>query len=121
VMQCAALADDARFSSNPRRVANRAGLDSIIEERFRKLLRAEVQQLLDAAGIASGDVNDVPAVARHPQLQARGRWGDVDSPAGSIPALVPPHNLLHAPARMGRVPALGEHTQEILQELADAP
>src|SRR5439155_22435971 len=111
------LVDDARFCGNPRRVENRVELDSLIEEHFHTRTRAQVQALLDAAGIASGAVNDVPAVARHPQLRARRRWVDVDSPAGRIPALIPPHNLAHAPARMASVPALGEHTQEILEEL----
>jgi itaconate CoA-transferase len=72
---------------------------------------------LDAAGIANGAIRDVKGVAGHPQLDARQRWAAVESPAGEIPALVPPHNLAHAPACMGRVPALGEHTAEILEEL----
>ncbi len=62
-------------------------------------------------------MNDVPAVAAHPQLAARGRWATVATPGGPMPALVPPHNLRHAPARMGAVPALGEHTEEVLAEL----
>ena len=51
------------------------------------------------------------------QLAARGRWTEVDSPAGRIPALLPPHNLQHAAAAMGAVPVLGQHTDEILKEL----
>jgi crotonobetainyl-CoA:carnitine CoA-transferase CaiB-like acyl-CoA transferase len=117
VMGCAALANDARFCSNPRRVENRAELDLLIEQHFHTRSRAQVQELLDAAGIASGAFNDVAGVIGHPQLAARARWAEVDSPAGRIPALIPPHNLAHTPAVMGRVPALGEHTQEILEEL----
>ena len=41
----------------------------------------------------------------------------MDSPVGPIPALMPPHNLQGATPRAGRVPALGEHTREILEEL----
>jgi crotonobetainyl-CoA:carnitine CoA-transferase CaiB-like acyl-CoA transferase len=40
------------------------------------------------------------------------------TPNGDIPALVPPHNLRGAPPIMGRVPALGEHTREVLNEIA---
>ena len=64
-----------------------------------------------------GMVNDVPAVVEHPQLAARKRWTRVESPGGDIPALLPPHNLQHVAPRMGRVPALGEHTEEVLATL----
>jgi itaconate CoA-transferase len=39
---------------------------------------------------------------------------------GAIPALLPPHNLVGAPSRLGAVPALGEHTEEMLAELNEA-
>lgn len=53
----------------------------------------------------------------HPQLNARQRWTVVDSPAGPLPALQPPGMGGDHPARMGPVPALGEHTDAILAEL----
>ena len=62
-------------------------------------------------------LNDTAEAAAHPQLAARGRWTTAGSPAGPIAALLPPHNLQDATPCMGRVPALGEHTQEILAEL----
>ena len=108
----------ARFPSNEIRLARRGELESEIEGRFRRQPRAEILRRMDEAGIASGAVNDVPAVAVHPQLAARGRWTEADSPAGPIPALLPPHNLAGAPPVMGKVPALGEHTEEVLKELA---
>jgi len=53
----------------------------------------------------------------HPQLAARGRWTEVDSPVGAIPALLPPgFSAEHAP-RMDAVPGLGQHTEAILGEL----
>jgi crotonobetainyl-CoA:carnitine CoA-transferase CaiB-like acyl-CoA transferase len=112
-----ALAEDARFATNALRLANRAALDEIIEERFRAHTRDEVLGWLAAADIPTGTVNDVAAVAAHPQLAARERWTTVNTPAGAIPALVPPHNLRSARPRMGDVPALGEHTREVLAEL----
>ena len=69
--------------------------------------------------IASGAVNDVRAVANHTQLTERERWVKVPSPNGMIPALLPPHNLMGAPSHMGGVPALGEHTQQVLSELRE--
>lgn len=117
VMAMPALTQDQRFGTNPARLQNRAALEAIIEERFGGHTRAEVLSWLDQAGIPTGAVNDVPAVAAHPQLAARERWVLVDSCAGPISGLLPPHNLASVQPRMGRVPALGEHTREILAEL----
>jgi crotonobetainyl-CoA:carnitine CoA-transferase CaiB-like acyl-CoA transferase len=117
VLEAPALADDARFVTNELRVENRTALEAMIEDRFRAHTRAEVLGWLERADIPTAAVNDVPSVAAHPQLAARGRWVNIDSPGGTIPALVPPHNLQHVSPRMGRVPALGEHTREILAEL----
>jgi itaconate CoA-transferase len=107
-----------RFPNNAARLANRQEVERLIAEHFATRSRREILQRLDSAEIANGAVNDIPEVAAHPQLAARGRWSEVDSPAGRIPALLPPHNLLHAPAAMGAVPSLGQHTDEILKELS---
>lgn len=109
----------ARFAGNAERLANRIALEAEIEAEFAGHTRAEILGRLDAAGIASGSVNDVAEVAGHPQLQSRGRWTQVGSPVGTIDALVPPHNIQDAPPRMGAVPDLGQHTEEILAELKE--
>ncbi len=106
-----------QFPTNAIRFENRAELDAMIEAVFHKLTRAEVVALLDRAGIANAAMNNTAEAAQHPQLAARHRWAEADSPAGPIRALLPPHNLQDAPPRMGRVPALGEHTREVLEEL----
>jgi len=116
-MERPALAEDQRFVTNEQRLRNRVELETLIEERLGALSRSEVLRLLDQASIANSQMNDVAGVVNHPQLVARHRWVDVDSPVGVIPALIPPHNLEHSATRMGPVPALGEHTQEILAEL----
>jgi len=117
IMAIPSLADDDRFATNEKRLRNRVELEKLVEERLAALPRSEVLRLLDEASIANSQMNDVAGVVKHPQLAARHRWVDVDSPVGTIPALIPPHNLEHAPAHMGAVPALGEHTEEILAEL----
>ena len=121
VMLMPALAEDARFASNAARSTNRTQLEALIETRFGSMTRAEVIAMLDRAGIASGSLNDTAEVAAHPQLAARQRWTTADSPVGTIAALLPPHNLQDAAPCMGRVPALGEHTQQILAELGLGP
>lgn len=113
-----ALADDARFARNEERVANRAVLEALIEAAFAAWTVEAVIDRLEAAGIPNAAVNDLAQVAGHGQLAARGRWTEVDSPVGPIPALLPPHNLAGVTPRMARVPSLGEHTAAVLAELA---
>jgi itaconate CoA-transferase len=121
VLHLPALLQEERFSSNAQRLKNRADLETLIEQQFATLTVNEVIARLDHAEIANGAVNDVRAVADHTQLAERGRWVQVPSPNGMIPALLPPHNLMGAPPHMGAVPALGEHTQQVLDELREPP
>ncbi len=113
----AALASDERFSSNVRRVANRDALRAIILARFGAMNAAQVVWLLDASGIANARVNEMGDVWTHPQLAARGRWGEIGSPVGAIPSLLPPATPDSFDARMDPVPGLGQHTAGILTEL----
>jgi crotonobetainyl-CoA:carnitine CoA-transferase CaiB-like acyl-CoA transferase len=120
VLQQPQLAADTRYTSNSKRSAARDELRRMIIEVFAQLSAAEVVQRLDDAQIANARVNDMHDVWDHPQLRARKRWRDVESPAGSIPALLPPGSSQvadEASARMDPVPALGEHTDAILAEL----
>ncbi|MDD1508233.1 CaiB/BaiF CoA transferase family protein [Pseudomonas sp. CNPSo 3701] len=111
------LASDERFSANFKRSANREVLRGIIVETFAALSAEQVIERLEQAQIANAHVNDMAGVWAHPQLKARDRWRQVDSPAGSLPALLPPgSNSAFAP-RMDPVPALGEHTEALLAEL----
>ena len=117
VLGDAALATDERFSSNVKRVANRDALKAIILDRFAALTAPQVVALLDAAGIANANVNEMRDVWAHPQLAARDRWRDIGTPQGVIPALLPPATPDTFDARMDPVPALGEHTDAILAEI----
>jgi crotonobetainyl-CoA:carnitine CoA-transferase CaiB-like acyl-CoA transferase len=110
------LADDARFASVSKRASARDILEPILVEAFSHLSGEELVRRLDAAQIANARVNDMREVWEHPQLRARARWVDVDTPAGRIAAPVPP-GISGREARMGPVPALGEHTNAILAEL----
>ena len=111
------LATDERFSSNPKRSAARVELRKIIVDSFAALTAEQVLARLDEAQIANAQVNEMQEVWSHPQLKARGRWAEVQSPAGPIPALKPPGSWDKGPPRMDAVPALGEHTSAILASL----
>ncbi|MBV7434623.1 CoA transferase [Cardiobacteriaceae bacterium TAE3-ERU3] len=117
VLEQPELASDADFAQNSKRVTNRERLRAIIEATFAELSREEVVQRLEAGAIANAQVNTMRDVWAHPQLQARNRWCEIDSPIGSLPALLPPAQSNRFNAAMGRVPALGEHNAAILQEL----
>lgn len=116
-LQNAALANDPRFDSNARRNEHREALKAIILDAFAKLSTEQVLARLDQAQIANARMNDMAGVWAHPQLQARERWQIVGSPAGEIPALLPPGRNSAFDYRMDPVPAVGQHTEAILREL----
>jgi len=111
------LATDARFANNSKRSAARDALRALIVAEFSALTADEVVRRLDDAQIANAQVNDMKAVWEHPQLRARRRWIEVDSPAGRIPALLPSGTDPDTVTRRGGVPALGQHTESILGAL----
>jgi len=115
VLERPELATDTRYSTNSKRSSAREELHAAIVTAFAKLTADEVLRRLDDAQIANAQVNDMHAVWAHPQLRARRRWVDIDSPAGTIPALLPPG--FDRASTTGRVPALGEHTDAILASM----
>ena len=117
VLESPELASDARFSSNSRRTQARDELRALIDEGFARLSSEQLIARLDAAQIANARMNDMHDVWEHPQLKARGRWTEVDTPCGPIPALLPPGEVDSFTPRMDAVPALGQHSDAILLEL----
>lgn len=111
------IASDPRFESNVRRVEHREALDDAIAAALRSLTAEEVTARLDAAQIAHARMNSMHEFLAHPQLEARERWRRIESPCGPLPALLPPFNIEGLDPRMGAVPAVGEHTDAILEEL----
>jgi len=109
--------EDPRFRSTPLRVQNRAILEPLIEEALAPYTRATAQEALEAADIPYGALNDVADLLAHPQHAARERWFEVGSEAGPVPALAHPFNVVGMPRRAARIPALGEHTDEVKREL----
>ncbi|NNN19673.1 MAG: CoA transferase, partial [Acidimicrobiaceae bacterium] len=90
----------------------------ILEPLVEQMIAAEPSsawlERLESAGLPYGEVRDIASVLEHPQLVFRKMFVEADSPAGSLPLVRFP---LSAPHRTRRVPALGEHTSELLAEL----
>jgi crotonobetainyl-CoA:carnitine CoA-transferase CaiB-like acyl-CoA transferase len=112
------LADDPRFGSNKHRVEHRRDMDIEIDRVFTLLTSADVVARLDAAQIANARLNSVAGFIDHPQLSGRDAWREVGSPVGPLRALVPPVRMDNVNPVMDPIPALGEHTDAILRELA---
>jgi crotonobetainyl-CoA:carnitine CoA-transferase CaiB-like acyl-CoA transferase len=110
------LVADPRFATNPDRAAHDAELRSIIEGVFAALTPDEVAARLDEAGIANARLRTPAEFAAHPQLAARDRWREVDTPGGPVRTLLPPVTVPGREPAMGAVPAPGQHTDSILAE-----
>ena len=115
VLQRPELADDERFATNSARVRNRDALRDAIESAFAGLSAAHIIDRLESARIAYARMNSVEQYLAHPQLAGRRR--DIGSPAGLLVALVPPVRMSGVEPVMGDVPALGQHTDQVLGEL----
>ena len=117
VLRQASLATDVLYDNNSKRSANRDKLRALIVEAFSSMTIEQVVERLELAQIANARVNEMKDVWAHPQLQARERWVQVGSPAGPLPALLPPASNNQFQARMDPVPDIGQHTRAILSEL----
>ncbi len=115
-----AVEDDDRFRTNELRLQHREALRAVIEETFATLKAEEIEAKLEGAQIAHARMNSVREVIDHPQLTTRSRWTEIGSEAGPLRALPPPVAIEGVEPVMGAVPALGQHTSAILQELGFA-
>ncbi|MFJ9500499.1 CaiB/BaiF CoA transferase family protein [Brevibacillus centrosporus] len=116
VLQQPGRSDDARFATNSDRLQNKAVLQGIIDEVFLQLTAEEVIARLEQAKIANARLNTVQDFWEHPQLKARNRWRQVETPAGPVQSLLPPVTMEGVEPCMGPIPALGQHNEKILLE-----
>ncbi|MDQ0428086.1 itaconate CoA-transferase [Planomicrobium stackebrandtii] len=111
------LASDPLFNSNSQRVVNKTALKNIIEDVFQAMDSEQVIERLELSRIASARLNTMNELVDHPQLAARNRWREVDSPVGKLKALIPPVTSDEVDTVMNPIPEVGEHTNSILSEL----
>lgn len=116
VLQDASVAADHRFAGNALRVDALEALHAAIVPVLAGLTADEVVARLERAGIANARLRGMHEYVAHPQLAARDRWREVETPVGPVRSTLPPVTVRGREAAMGAVPALGEHTASVLEE-----
>jgi crotonobetainyl-CoA:carnitine CoA-transferase CaiB-like acyl-CoA transferase len=116
---CAHLAEDPRFASNGKRVEHRIELTRLLSEVFAKRSTRDWVQVLEAAGVPNGPINDIAQVFEEPQVKARGIRVELDHPvAGKLPTVASPMRFSATPVEYrGAPPVLGQHTGQVLKDL----
>lgn len=112
-----AWTEDERFATNPARNQNREVLIPLLNDLFKTRSVAEWSELSERIGLPAARINDMPAVFRDPQVEARGLRVDYKSQdGGHIPMVASPLRIPTTPTDVRLAPpALGEHTEQILQ------
>jgi crotonobetainyl-CoA:carnitine CoA-transferase CaiB-like acyl-CoA transferase len=113
---CSALAEDPRFATNGKRVENRVELTRLLQEVFLTRKTAEWVELLEAAGVPNGPINDIAQVFDEPQVKARGIRFELENASGvTVPMVASPMRFSETRLEHRRAPpVLGQHTEEVL-------
>jgi crotonobetainyl-CoA:carnitine CoA-transferase CaiB-like acyl-CoA transferase len=116
------LVADPRFLTNTDRVRNRAALNEELERAMSAYTVDALLQRLEAFGVPAGRVRTVAQALDDPQVEPRQMTIPFADPElKGFRVMGNPIKLSDTPAAVSRrPPKLGEHTEEILRELAAA-
>src|SRR5690606_15609679 len=113
------LIDDERFSTGPRRTANHAALEPILNQAFGRRTTAEWIDELLAVGIPCGPLNTISDVMVDPQIAERDMIREVTHPvAGTLPIANPPVRMSRSESGIkGPPPDFGVDGPDVLRSL----
>ena len=113
------LAADPRYRTVADRVTHREALLPELERSLAAKPTAYWADRFVDAGIPSGPINNFKQVFEHPQVIHRGMRVEMPHPAGGVlPMAASPLRLSETPVEYRHVPPLlGQHTQEVLEQL----
>jgi len=122
VIGLATYASDPRFATNAQRINNLPALMDLIRAEFLKWERHKIIDALDQAGVPCGPINSVADVFEDPQVKAREMLRNVEHPSGVlVPQVATPMRFSDAQLPVCKAPPLlGQHSNDILQELGYA-
>jgi crotonobetainyl-CoA:carnitine CoA-transferase CaiB-like acyl-CoA transferase len=120
IPEFAFLGEDAEFKTQVSRNLNRKRMLGEIYRVFKTKTADYWLQALDQRGIPSESILTLPEVVSHPHVQDRGSLLEIEYPPGSgekvvIPGM--PWRDVAAPAQWRDPPTLGQHTEEVMNEL----
>jgi crotonobetainyl-CoA:carnitine CoA-transferase CaiB-like acyl-CoA transferase len=109
---------DRRFETFTDRQRNRDELTDLLDEALRAGTVTQWLDRLGAAGVPCAPINDVAAALEDRQAIARDAVGEVRHPRlGRVRQVRTPFRMAGVSGEITPAPALGEHTEEILDEL----
>ncbi|WP_020400915.1 CaiB/BaiF CoA transferase family protein [Kordiimonas gwangyangensis] len=114
-----ALAEDARFSTNPNRVAHRAELVPIVAGIIAGRTTDEWVAVLEEANVPGGPINTIDRVFANEQVQARGIELALTAKDGSkMPSVASPIRYSKSTIEFEKAPPyLGQDTDEVLRDV----
>ncbi len=113
------LKSDERFGSPQAQARNAGALTAIIESWTLSRDKRAVMEALSKRGIACGAVLDTKEVLNDPHLRARGAVALLEHPTrGPFTTIASPLRLSRSDVQLAPAPLLGEHTIEVLREIA---
>jgi crotonobetainyl-CoA:carnitine CoA-transferase CaiB-like acyl-CoA transferase len=119
----AELAEDSRFATNTDRVRNRVALYQVLPGLTAKKTAREWLDGLTERGVPCGPINKLDQVFADPQVRHREMQVSVPYPGakgGQVDLIGNPIKYSKTPVSYDRPPPrLGEHTEEVLEELLD--
>ena len=116
------LAEDARFATNSQRLRNRDDLIPLLADVIARKPSAYWIDGMEETGVPAGPVYNLEQVFADPQIPARGMRVHMDHPsaAAGVDLIGNPVKLSETPVTYRHAPpVMGQHTDEVLEELLD--